>query len=241
MRRERALSAVPRTLLLLFALVLMLQLWLAAQRPPPLAREHALPRAPSLMEAEALSLGDTAWLSRALSLWVQNFDFQPGISLPLAQLDYAVIGGWLDLQLALDPGNDYPLLAALHLYGSTSDKTRVRWMLEWVRRAFMDNPEARWRYMAEASVKAKHALGDMVLAREFADELNRNTRGIKVPGWARQMGIFLRADMGQLAEARALLGALIESGAVQRPEELNFLRRKFDDLSARIDENSTHE
>lgn len=239
MRRERALSAVPRSLLLLFGAVLVLQLWLAYQRPPPQARESALPAAPDTLTAQALSLGDPAWLSRALALWLQNFDFQPGISLPLAQLDYAAVGGWLDLQLALDPDNDYPLLAALHLYGSTSDKARVRWMLDWVRRTFAEAPATRWRYMAEASVKAKHALGDMALAREIADELNRGTRDIPMPGWARQMGIFLRADMGQLAEARALLGALIESGAVQRAEELHFLRRKFDDLSARIDEIST--
>jgi hypothetical protein len=239
MHRERPLRDVPMPLYLLFAGVLCLQVWLALMRPAPEPHERGLPEPPSIAFAQAAALGEPAWLSRALSLWLQNFDFQPGISLPLAELDYAVISHWLDLQLALDPSNHYPLLAALHLYGSTGDHGRVRQMLHWVARVFHDDPAGRWRYMAEAAVKARHVLGDLGLANALASELDRGTRGIEIPGWARQMHIFLKADLGQREVAAALLGALIESGEITRPEELSFLRRKLDSLTVDSVEKST--
>jgi len=241
--QQRRLREVPRPLLLLFAGALAAQLLLASATPrreAPLqdsasaatAAAAEMPQAFIEPVARAMALGDPATFSRALSLWLQNADYEPGLSLPLASLDYPRVGAWLDLQLALDAENRFPMLAALHLYGSVGERDKVRWMLEWVARHFREAPAARWRYMAEAAVKAKHKLGDLQLAYRLASELDQRTRGLPLPGWARQLHIFLKADLGEREEARALLGALIESGQITRPEELRFLSHKLAEMTA---------
>ncbi|GEM_PF-208912 len=242
---QRKLREVPRPLLLLFGSALAAQLLLASatsgQRGEAtgLSTTAAVNRVAAEMPeafiepvARAMALGDPAAFSRALSLWLQNADYEPGLSLPLASLDYPKVGAWLDLQLALDEDNRFPMLAALHLYGSVPDRDKVRWMLEWVARHFHEDPAARWRYMAEAAVKAKHKLDDLQLAYRLASELDQQTQGLQLPGWARQLHIFLKADLGEREEARALLGALIESGQITRPEELRFLTRKLAEMTA---------
>ena len=87
-------------------------------------------------------------LSQALSLYLQAFDNQPGISIPFASLDYSRVSAWLKAALLLDAAAQYPLMMASHLYGQVPEESKQRAMCEFVQQRFIENPNARWRWLA---------------------------------------------------------------------------------------------
>jgi formate dehydrogenase assembly factor FdhD len=103
-------------------------------------------------------------------------------------------------------------------------------MLDLVFRRFFDDPPRRWQWLAHASVMAKHALNDLPLALKYAQALADQTDDTPIPSWARQMHMFLRADMGEHAAAKILLGGLLASGTVHDPHEIAFLMQRLEKL-----------
>ncbi|MCP5145469.1 MAG: hypothetical protein H6978_11725 [Gammaproteobacteria bacterium] len=229
---ERSWRVVPWPILLLLAAALGTQMtWRAHQRQPQ-AVAAALPGPPTASAMKVFSLGDTALASRWLMLWLQAFDNQPGISIAFRQLDYQRVIGWLQLALELDPVNPYPLLAASHLYAEVNDPPRQREMIEFIRRAFSQAPDQRWAAMAHTVFLARHRLQDKPLALALAGQLRAATDPSKVPGWARQMEIFVLEDIGEIEAARVMLGGLVASGEVTDPGELAFLQKRLAQMQA---------
>ena len=207
------------------AVLVALALQLDAHRlsPPPRPNPEALSRAPSGPLARVFALGDPVALGRVLMLGIQAYDVQPGLSIPFRQLDYERLTGWLALILDLDPRSQYALLCASHLYAEVPDPERSRRMLDFIHTAFLADPDRRWPWLAHAVVLARHRLGDPQLALRFAHDLRTQVRDPSVPHWATQMEVFALADMSQTEAARALLGGLLESGAIVEPHERHFL------------------
>lgn len=207
--------------------------WHAAL-PSPRATALSLPPAPGLATARLASLGEQAVLGEMYMLYLQAFDNQPGISIPFAELDYDRVIGWLDVITRLDPHGDYPLLFASRLYAEVPDPARQRAMVNFVYRAFMDDPNRRWRWLAHCVILARHRLRDLPLAMRFAQAIRRYATGPDVPHWATQMEIFVLEDMNELEAARVLLGGLIASGQITDPRELHFLTTRQTDLEKRL-------
>lgn len=232
MTAVRPLTAVPAVLWWLLAAALAAQLAWHVARPGPQAQARDLPPPPAVAAARVMVLGEEALASRLVMLWLQAFDNQPGVSIPFRHLDYERVVAWLALALELDPDNDYPLLAASRLYAEVPDATRQRRMLEFVYHAFLRDPDGRWRWLAHATLLAKHRLGDLPLALRYARALTEHATGPGVPFWARDMTVAVLEDMGELEAARALVGGLLESGTIHDPRELSFLERKLEALAA---------
>ncbi len=233
---SQTLRPAPQPLLWAFALLLALQLLVRAAVPPPVAHATDLMPAPSFGAARLLSLDEPVGLAGAFALRLQAFDNQPGISIPFAALDYVVLTGWLELMLALDPDARYPLLMASHLYSQVPDPARQRLMLDFVYRAFRHDPQRRWRWLAHAALVARHRLGDLALALEYARALKAHA-GPTVPSWASQMAIFLLEDMGELEAAKIELGALLASGTIHDQQEARFLAQRLAELEAKTSMN----
>jgi hypothetical protein len=232
---ERSIASVPKlgiaTLVIAFALHIT---WQAFERKPE-AAGAALPVPPSNAALRVASLGDPVALAQALTLYLQAFDNQPGLSLPYLALDYGAVLAWLKAILSLDPQSQYPLMMAAQLYAQVPDESKTRRMLEFVHQEFLRAPNQRWRWLAHAALVAKHRLHDMPLALRYADEIT-----YKAPGalsWARQMRIFILEDMGESHAAAVLLGGLLESGEVSDAAEIRFLTERLEKLKA--DEIST--
>jgi len=213
----------PWAIKLSLAALLALQVWVSWQQARPTAKAEGLPSAPAIEMLRAVSVGEPVVLGQALTLWLQSFDNQPGISLPYVSLDYQRVEGWLDRLLDLDPATHYPLMMATQLYGQVPDLGRDRVMYDFVLRGFLQDPNRRWSWLAHATIMAKHRLKDPQLALNYADALARHATGSGVPGWARQMHIFLREEMGEIESAKVLLGGLLESGQVTDEQEKRFL------------------
>jgi len=228
---ERPLSTVPRSVTVLLMLGLCLQVAWHFSQPQPQARAEDLRAPPSLNTLHLASLGEPVALAKLLTLQLQAFDNQPGISIPFRKLDFGYVESWLERILQLDPNGQYPLLLASRVYNSVSDKAKQRQMAELVYREFLLDPERRWSWLAYAAVGAKHQLHDLPLARKYAQAIREHATGKSVPSWAKQMEIFILEDMNEVESAKILLGGLLDSGQVTDPNEILFLSKELDSLA----------
>ncbi len=234
MALQRPLATVPRQIIWLVCVALLLQIGLHVFLPRASAKAQALSAAPSLHSLLVTSMGEPIGLAKFLMLRLQAFDNQPGLSVPFRELDYARVRDWLTRILQLDPHGQYPLLFASHLYAEVPQPDKQRLMLDFVYQQFLIDPNRRWPWLAHGVIIARHKLNDMPLAAQYAAALRRYATGAKVPGWAKQMEIFLRADMNELETARVLLGGLIDSGQIIDANELHFLTQQLRELEMRL-------
>lgn len=232
--RERPLVEVPRWIMALLCATLALQLWVGASRPPPRAAAGDLGPPPSLDVLRLASLGEPVALGKLLMLYLQAFDYQAGTRVPYRDLDYDRLEGWLARVVALDPLGQYPLMSASRLYAEVPDPAKQRKMLDFVYRAFLEDPNRRWPWLAHATIIAKHELKDLALARKYAVALQSRITAPDVPVWARQMEPFILEDMNELEAAKILIGGMIASGQVKDERDLALLERRLKLLEERI-------
>ncbi len=224
---ERPVISVPWMVTLVLVVALGAQISWHMRLPTPVANARDLPAPPPEWTLRALSLAEEQAFARLLMLWLQAFDHQPGISIPFRNLDYGRVTAWLDRILALDPRSRYPLLSAARIYAEVPDPGRQRLMVQFVERQFLLAPDERWQWLAHAVFIARHRLQDLPLALRLSRELRELTRVEKVPGWARQMELFVLDEMGDAQGAKVLLGGLIESGQISDPAEIRFLEQRL--------------
>ncbi len=225
--RPRSLSAVPVAIKLLLVVALLAQLaWHAARSRMP-EQTSTLSPPPSVAVLSVASMGETIWLAKALMLWLQSFDVQEGTVISFRHLDYQPLTAWLQRVLDLDPRGQYPLMAAARVYTLVPDRHKQEQMLEWIYREFPRDPERRWPWMAHAAILAKHRLGDLGLALKYSQIISDISDDTVIPGWARQMNIFMLQEVGDLAAAEMALRALLDSGTVTNPAEQRFLEAEL--------------
>jgi len=236
---QRPVSAVPRLVRVLVFVLLASQVALTALQPRPRARAEELSAPPPLPVLRCLSGGDAVPLAQAMTLYLQAFDNQPGISIPFAQRDYGSVTAWLKRILDLDPRTQYPLLMASQLYAQVPDEAKQRQMLAFVYDQFLVDPDRRWQWLAHAAILAKHRLHDLPLALEYANALAQKANGPDVPHWVQQMHIFLHEDLGEYETARELLGGLLSSNVVKDPHEIRLLIERLEHLKDAENSSST--
>jgi len=226
--RERPAAAVPRWVVVLFAAALITHAGLRVLEARPDARAAALAAPWPATTWRGVSLNEPIAAAQLLTLYLQAFDNQPGISIPFRALDYARVTDWLKLILTLDPVTQYPLLLASQVYGQVGDVAKQRQMCEFVRREFMDSPDARWRWLAHCAIMAKHRLQDIPLALRYAEDITHNAA--RASNWARQMRIFILEDMGEIESATVLLGGLLAGNEIGDAKERHFLTERLQTL-----------
>ena len=195
---ERPLSHVPKVVVALLAAGISLQLLWQVSLNPPTAGAEDLSAPPTVLTARLGSLGDPVAAAKILMLQLQAFDFQSGSRVPYQALDYVRVQAWLALILELDPGGQYPLLAASRLYAEVPDEVRQRSMLDFVYQQYLLDPNRRWPWLAHATFLAKHRLKDIALARRYAAALQKYTTAKDVPSWVTTMEIFILEDLNEL-------------------------------------------
>jgi hypothetical protein len=237
-RDERPLASVPAWVLAVLALALAAQIvWqIASPHAPRAASDLPSPPAPGVLRL--VSFGEPAAAARVAMLYVQSFDLRAGNDTPYRDLDYGRLIGWLRAVLATDPRSQYPLFAAARIYAENPDPRKARAALEFVYREFLRDPDRRWRWLAHAALLAKYRLKDLPLALRYATAVERLANAPDVPLWAKQMRLFILEDMNELQAAKVALGGLLASGQVKDPAELRFLRRRLEQLQARIEAQS---
>lgn len=222
--QRRALKLIQLGLFLAF---LAVQQFIA---PDPLARQRPLPAPVDAETIRLLSLGEAMIASRLLSFWLLTFDTRAGAVVPFESLDYERLAGWLGVIQTLDPLTAYPSITASGVFVDVRDPARARRMLEFVYRQYLKAPARRWRWLAQATMLAKYRLDDRQLALKFARALRRHAAGTDMPAWARDMEFIILQQMGELEAARAVITALLDSGAVTDPAERRFLLSRLEEI-----------
>ena len=190
-KQTRDLSFVPNSIWVALILSLFLQcLWHFSFSRLEVKRYNLTIPPPSPLIRLA-SLDDPVSAAKLTMLWLQAFDNQPGVSIPLKELNYGRVVEWLDIIIELDSKIQYPLLAAIRFYAEVQDAEKQRMMISYVSEKFIDSPNERWSYMAHAVYVAKHRIKDLKLALECAKLIRQYAKGDNVPYWAKQMEIFI--------------------------------------------------
>ncbi len=237
MAKQRSIRSVPRWVRWLLPVMLLAQITFRLAEPPPAAVAAELGPPPALSALRLAAIGEPIGLAVALALYLQAFDTQPGVSIPFRELDYHNMVRWLDRIVALDPLSAYPLLLASQVYSQVPDDAKQRIILDFVYHKFREDPVRRWRWLAHASIIARHRLDDAQLALTYARAIATEANDPAVPAWARQMHIFLLEDLGEHEAAKILLGGLLASGTVTDANEARFLMGRLKALES--DEIST--
>ena len=85
--------------------------------------------------------------------------------------------------------------------------------------------------MVHAVYVAKSQIRDIPLALSYAALLRQQAEKYpQIPSWAAQLEIFIRANEGDAEGAKALLGALLDSGKISDENELRFLLQTLESL-----------
>lgn len=177
-----------------------------------------------------VSLGESELAAKLLEFWLLSFDTQAGRIMKYESLHYGNLIGWFETIEELDPRSDYPGLMASRVFVDVRDVQRVKRMVNFVHRSFLKAPEKRWRWQAQAVILAKYRLNDLELARRLAEDLRIQAMNSDIPAWARDMEFLILQEMGEFEAARALVGSLLNSGAVTDSDELRFLTAKLKEL-----------
>ncbi|MGI9296962.1 MAG: hypothetical protein ACR2QC_03590 [Gammaproteobacteria bacterium] len=232
----RPLRAVPRGLWAAAAFALAAQLWFHDHLGAPQVseRELQLPRPPPAELLHAAAFGDPLSLGRILMLNLQAFDNQQGVSILYIDLDYDMLGLWLDRIVSLDEKSEYPHFTAAKIYTGPPDEARRRKMAEWVRRHFRAFPDARWEWMAYMTNFVRHQIKDDALSLEMAREIRALTTPGEVPGWTRQMEVFFLENANEYESSAALLANLLEAGEVADPAEFSFLLTRLEEIAEKM-------
>jgi hypothetical protein len=199
--------------------------------PPSWSDAYLLGNPPPAAAVRVATLGEGVLASYLVMLYLQNLNVHLGLATPLADIDRPAIVRWLDLAIQLDPGSGYPLLLASRHFAETGSPGQRRLMLDWVYRRFEERPNQRWEWLVHAVYVARHVLNDNALAEYYAAALRTQVNDPKAPSWVRQMDLLLRADLGEAADARAILGRLIAAGQIRSPAELKFLESRLPPLT----------
>ena len=224
---------MPVWLAAAFAALLAAQIASHGLQPSTGAVANDLPPPPKSTALRLAGLGEDAAIARLAMLYIQAFDLRSDSPTPYQRLDYGRLVEWLEAILDTDPRSAYPLFSAARIYAENPDPAKSRIALEFVYRAYLKAPNARWPWLAHAALVAKHRLKDLALARRYAAAIDRHTTDPNVPSWARQMEIFILEDMNELEAAKVMLGGLLASGRITDPAEARFLKERLEALEQR--------
>jgi hypothetical protein len=175
----------------------------------------------------AASLGEDVLAGYLLMVYLQDYNVHLGTTTPLAAMDRTSVRRWLDMAGTLDPDTGYPLLLASRHYAETGEPAERRKMLDWVYQRFAERPNQRWPWLVHGVFVARHVLHDSALAETYAAALRTQVDDPKAPSWVRQMDLLLRADLGEMEDAKIILGGLIAAGQIRTPAELRFLEARL--------------
>ncbi len=182
---------------------------------------------PRLALVRTASLGEDSFAGCLVALFLQNFNVSLGRATPVAAMDRGAVVRWLDLATELDADSRYPLLLASRHFAETGTPEQRRYMLDWIYQRFQERPNERWPWLVHAVFAARHVLHDDALAKTYATALRRRVTDPKAPSWVGQMDLLLRADLGEVDDAKAVLAGLIDAGQVRSPGELEFLESRI--------------
>ena len=234
-RTERPFSQIPRPLLVILLVTLLIQILIhqyGLLRDGIDYKPLAVPFSSSTYRK--LSMGSDQLLSYLLVMRLQLHDSQAGKYIRYEQINYNLLDSWLDQIYELNTLSEYPAMLASRVYSQTADKQQLRIMVNFIRNTFEQNPQLFWRRLTEATILAKHKLGDLELALSLAEQLSSQPTNIVMPYWARDMQFLILGELNEYEAGIAIIAGLLQGGSITDPDEENFLKKKMLDFQQNL-------
>jgi hypothetical protein len=226
--KERSLRHLPRTLLIGFFLVSVLQI------THQVYSESSMQRVFKHLESplgtgfyQSLTQGSENLWSYLLMFKVQLHDNQRGRHESYNNLNYKTLSQWLLVLSQLNKHSDYPSFLAARVYSQVDDPKKIKMMIDIIDQLFEQNPALHWRRMTEACLLAKHQLKDLDLALNLAAKVAALPNSITLPFWARDMKLILLDELNELESAQILISSMLQSGTITDNDEIRFLQSRL--------------
>ena len=180
-----------------------------------------VPPVPSKLSATLTTLGDEQFASRLIFTKLLNLGSEGGRITPIKNYDFEKLGRWFNLHYELDPKSDSaPYLAAFY-YGASQDPSKIRPIIEYLRKAGTDTSGEKWRWLLQALYLARFKLKDLNLAMELANELT-TLENSEMPQWTKHMSIHVLNQKGEKQAALEMTLAILQETANKiHPNEVN--------------------
>lgn len=224
----------------LLVAAMAMQAAFSAAHPREWSASRSIGEPPALRTVTVGAFGEQRSAAYAMTLYLQSFDAQAGQQQRLSSLDHAANQAWLERIAMVAPDTAYPAFLATRIYADSLPPDELRRMLRWVHERFLASPAKHWTSMAHAVYVAGHTLGDKRLAATFAGSL-REHGGPDVPPWAKDLELFLLVDLDELQAARMLMGALVASGTLTDPREIEVLTQRLQEIERRQRSDGRHQ
>ena len=217
--------------LLVLVLLLACQIAVGAGLLDRRARNVVIAPAPSQEAGLAGALGDGQFLFRHGVLKLLNVGVTGGELVPMKELDYELLTGWMYLLDSLDPRSLIVPYLAAYWYGFTPDTEDSRAIIDYLLARAEIDPAHGWRWRVQALYFAKHRLGDLDLALAIAEDLAARDDPA-APYWVEHMPAFVLEEMGEREAALILLVGIMESEPNLSDDERDALTRAIERLRA---------
>lgn len=234
-RGERPLKQLPGPLLWGFAVIFSCQLLFhhLGQRQVELGYKP-LSNPLRATTYQQIAMGSEQLLAYLLAIRLQLHDNQAGRHFNYRRIDYRILVDWLEQITHINTASEYPMLLASRVYSQTRDRDRLRLILSFIEQNFDLDPQLHWRRLAEASVIAKHQLGDLKLALRMAEKLALQPPIVVMPHWARDIQFLLLAELNEFESAIVIIQSLLESDAIKDADEKRFLEWKLSEFQQEL-------
>ncbi len=209
-----------------FALVLVLNFLFWTQSRPVKARWLNVPPTPGYHQVILSSLGDKQLAYRSISMMLQNLGSIGGDVRPLGEYNYDELTQWFFLSAALDERSDFVPYLAAYYYGAGQDTEKLRYMMPYLYDVGTLPYPNKWMWLAQGAFLARHRVGDLDLALEFANTL-ANLENPGLPVWTRQMPAFIRYAQGEKEAAYDIMKQIMVSGADTLPPQEIFVMKEY--------------
>lgn len=213
-----------KSLIVFFVLMLLCNglLWLSVRHDQ--ARWNNVPPAPSVPDAVWAGIGDSGLAYRSLGIMLQNLGDTGGRTTNINKYNYDALTEWFFVMDRLDPKSNFIPYLAAYYFGGTQEEENIRALIPYLEYAGNRTEWEKWRWLAHAVFLARFELNDQALALRLANKLAA-INNPDMPGWTRQMPVFILNSTGEKKEAEALMLMLMKEGLERfEPEEVNSMK-----------------
>ena len=165
---------------------------------------------PTAVQRTLFAFGDTQFLYRYWSSYLQNAGDTGGRATRMRNYDYDDVIGWLKTLQALDSKAQQHTFLAAHYFSQTPRMDDLRKVLAFIADDVAKHPARKWYWLTYAMPAAAKTLDDI----GYALELSRQLASYDFPhmtGWNYLFPAIYLERMGRFDEARAEIAGVLET------------------------------
>lgn len=198
----------PQMLLWLpMALLLALQIWFSASSEHLRPAIEQMPPPPTETSLKALAFGDREFLYRYLGRWLQGVGDGGGRLLPLRDMNYDYVTGWLGALDALDDNrSEFVRSVGAYYFALVAiSPDRIGKVYDYILANALRDPQREWRWLLWNARIARFPLNDRARVVDLARRIAAMPRRDGVPAWIKLVAVRLYQFAGDEAAARSVV------------------------------------